>query len=57
MYKVPWQLLSFTSEAVEIKLELEESYLIDGSLTDPDTLFITFWGTEYFKSEAGVEIT
>ena len=57
MYKVPWQLLSFTSEAVEIKLELEEPYLIDGSLTNPDTLFITFWGTEYFKSEAGVEIT
>lgn len=46
----------YTQESLKLQFEFEEPELISETGVNNDRIQITFWGTEYFKNEEGVEV-
>ena len=51
-----YEIVSYSSEYIDLQLDIENPEDIGEDYGRPDRLTVTFWGTEYFESRSGVEV-
>ena len=52
--KVEWDIISYTSELIQLQLKIENPEDLSPQLNINDFISVTFWGADYFENEAGV---
>lgn len=51
-----WSITDYTEDSLKLKIEFDEAESVSSDFEHNDSIVVTFWDTQYFKSKKGAEV-